>query len=88
MSEILQELGRKLVFPIDFRSQKNTERYQQLILIAGAILASLIGFFAQSLLYLVVTYGLAIVVAMVVVLPAYPAYTREKLDWVKPKISM
>lgn len=88
MSEIFQELGRKLIFPIDFHSQQRTERYQQIILMLGSFLACVVGFVSQSALYTVLVYGLAVLVAMVTVLPPYPHYTREKLEWVKPQINI
>lgn len=86
MSEILEDIRKKLVFPIDFPSQKKNEKLQAVILSVGAVLSCIIGFYTQSLFHLVVTYGLAYLTAIVAILPAYPAYTAHKLAWVHPRI--
>ncbi|QLQ81139.1 hypothetical protein HG537_0E04940 [Torulaspora globosa] len=86
MSEILEEIKHKLVFPIDFPSQRRTERIQNVILAMGSLLSCLVGFYMQSLTHLMVIYGLSIVIALIVVLPAYPSYTRRKLEWARSKI--
>lgn len=86
MSEILENIHKKLVFPIDFPSQKKNEKVQAVILSVGAVLSCIIGFYAQSLFYLLVTYGIAYLIAIVAILPAYPAYTAHKLVWVHPRI--
>lgn len=88
MSEILEEIKQKLVFPIDFPSQRNTERLINTILAAGSVVACLVGFYMQSLTYLLMIYGSVVVLTLIVVVPAYPSYTRRKLDWVKPKVSL
>lgn len=86
MSEILEEIRRKLVFPIDFPSQQRTERIQNIVLAAGSVLSCLVGFYTQSLAYLMVIYGFTVVLALIVVLPAYPSYTSRKLQWAKSNI--
>lgn len=86
MSEIFEDIRKKLVFPIDFPSQKKNEKLQAVILSIGAVLSCIIGFYAQSLFYLLVTYGIAFLIAIVAFLPAYPAYIAHKPEWVHPKI--
>lgn len=86
MSEILQDIQRKLIFPFDFPSQKLTETIQQAILFGGAFLACNVGFATQSLKYLLIIYGVAVVIAAIAVLPPYPMYTRRKLQWVQPQV--
>ncbi|QLL33578.1 hypothetical protein HG536_0E04890 [Torulaspora globosa] len=86
MSEILEEVKRKLVFPIDFPSQQRTERVQNIVLATGSVLSCLVGFYMQSLTHLMVIYGLAVVLALIAVLPAYPSYTSRKLEWAKSSI--
>lgn len=86
MSEVLQDIQRKLIFPLDFPSQKYTERLQQITLLIGAIIASIVGLSTQSLKNLIIVYGICIAITGLVVLPAYPAYTRRKLQWVQPKV--
>ena len=78
MSEILQDVQRKLVFPIDFPSQRKTEKFQQLSLMIGALVACILGFAQQSLK----------VITLICVLPAYPWYNKQKLRWAQPKIEI
>lgn len=86
MSELLQDIQRKLIFPLDFPSQRYTERLQQITLLIGAVIASIVGLSTQSLKNLVVVYGICIAITALLVLPAYPAYTRRKLQWVQPQV--
>ncbi|CAI4034421.1 hypothetical protein SMKI_10G2120 [Saccharomyces mikatae IFO 1815] len=88
MSAILQEVQRKLIFPIDFPSQRKTEKLQQLSLTIGAVLACILGFAQQSLNVLLVVYGISCAVTLIFVLPAYPWYNKQKLRWVQPKIEI
>lgn len=86
MSELLQDIQRKLIFPLDFPSQRYTERLQQITLLIGAVVASIVGLSTQSLKNLLVVYGICIAITALLVLPAYPAYTRRKLQWVQPQV--
>lgn len=86
MSEILEEIKKKLVFPLDFPSQEKAEFIQNALLAFGAFVSCLVGFYKQSLIWLLATYASAILLTLVVVLPAYPAYTARKVQWVRPKI--
>ncbi|QHS74249.1 signal peptidase complex subunit SPC1 SPAR_J02010 [Saccharomyces paradoxus] len=88
MSEILQDVQRKLIFPIDFPSQRKTEKFQQLSLTIGAVIACILGFTQQSLKVLLIAYGISCVVTLICVLPAYPWYNKQKLRWAQPKIEI
>ncbi|CAI4569228.1 CDA_G0029710.mRNA.1.CDS.1 [Saccharomyces cerevisiae] len=88
MSEILQDVQRKLVFPIDFPSQRKTEKFQQLSLMIGALVACIFGFAQQSLKVLLTAYGISCVITLICVLPAYPWYNKQKLRWAQPKIEI
>lgn len=86
MSELLQDFQKKLIFPLDFPSQRYTERLQKITLFIGALSASIIGLATQSLKNLLIVYGISIAITALVVIPAYPAYTKRKLQWVQPKV--
>lgn len=86
MSEILEEIKKTLVFPIDYPSQERTESLQNALLAIGAALSCITGFYMQSLIWLLAIYGFSVVLTLIVVLPAYPAYNARKLEWVRPKI--
>ncbi|CEP62660.1 signal peptidase complex subunit SPC1 LALA0_S06e00760g [Lachancea lanzarotensis] len=86
MSEVLQEIQKKLVFPIDFASQRRTDQLVHRALLFGTISASLIGFLTQSLFNLVIGFGATVALCMLVTLPSYTTYNKKRLEWVKPKI--
>ncbi|SCU97326.1 LANO_0E15742g1_1 [Lachancea nothofagi CBS 11611] len=86
MSELLQEIQKKLVFPIDFASQRKTDQLVFRTLFFGTVTASLIGFFTQSLLNLIICFGVTFALCLVAVLPSYHAYNKQRPEWVKPKI--
>ncbi|SCU79106.1 LAFA_0B00760g1_1 [Lachancea sp. 'fantastica'] len=86
MSEVLQDIQKKLVFPIDFASQRRTDRLVHRTLLFGTISTSLIGFFTQSLFNLMVGFGATVALCMLVALPSYTAYNKQRPEWVKPKI--
>ncbi|EJS43027.1 spc1p [Saccharomyces arboricola H-6] len=88
MSAILEDIQRKLILPIDFPSQRKTEKLQQLSLTIGALVACILGFAQQSLRTLLVTYGISCVITLMCVLPAYPWYNKQKLRWAQPKIQI
>lgn len=88
MSELLQDFQRKLVFPLDFPSQRYTEKLQQITLLIGAIVASIVGLTTQSLKNLIVVYVVVVALTALAVLPAYPAYTKRKLQWVQPQVNI
>ncbi|CCC69763.1 hypothetical protein NCAS_0D01820 [Naumovozyma castellii] len=87
MSAILDEIQKFLVLPIDFPSQKRTFELQQNILLIGAIAASIYGFLTQSLYNTLICYGVTFVVTLLLVVPPYPFYNKQKLQWVQPKLA-
>lgn len=88
MSEVLQEIQKKLVFPIDFASQRETDRLVNRTLIFGTIAACFIGLFTQSLANLMMSFGVSLALCFAAVLPSYSAYNKRRPEWVKTKISI
>ncbi|CCH59586.1 hypothetical protein TBLA_0B07700 [Henningerozyma blattae CBS 6284] len=84
---MLENIGRKLIFPIDFPSQKRTFHLQSVILLISALFASAFGFFTQSLLNLLICYAAGVLITMLLVVPPYPSYNKKKLQWVKPSMT-
>ncbi|KAG0653744.1 Signal peptidase complex subunit [Monosporozyma unispora] len=84
MSEIFSELGNKLVFPIDYESQRNTLKRQKLLISVGCIISCIVGFLSQSILQLLICYLCFIFVTCVLILPAYKSYNKKRLQFVKP----
>ncbi|CCH43245.1 Signal peptidase complex subunit SPC1 [Wickerhamomyces ciferrii] len=86
MDELLDTIRGVLDGPIDFKSQKFTEDISYKLLIVGAILSSLAGFVAQDIKVLLVFSGLTILVTLGIVIPPYPGYNTENIEWYSPKI--
>ncbi|CCE61106.1 hypothetical protein TPHA_0A00210 [Tetrapisispora phaffii CBS 4417] len=88
MSEILQDIGKKLVFPIDFKAQSSLTTKLNNILLVGSIFAMIYGYSTQSLSNAFYSYIAFISIAAMAVVPSYPSYNKHKLEWVKPKIAL
>ncbi|SCU91452.1 LADA_0F10044g1_1 [Lachancea dasiensis] len=86
MSELLHEIQKKLVFPIDFVSQRQVERLVYRILFFGTSAACLIGFVTQSMFNLLTCFGVSFTLCLIAVLPSYPAFNKQRPEWVKPRI--
>lgn len=86
MSELLQEISRIIVFPIDFPSQQYTEKLATRILAFGTVVSCSIGFVTQSLATLVYCYGACCLLCLLLVLPSYPTYNKRRLKWAGTKI--
>ena len=84
MSEIFSELGNKLVFPIDYESQRNTQKRQNLMISVGCVISCIVGLLSQSILQLLICYLCFVFVTCVVVLPVYKSYKQKPLEFVKP----
>lgn len=86
MSEIVESLKGILEGPIDYKSQKFTEQLSYKLLIAGAIVSSLVGFFTQDLKNLLIVAVLFVVITLGIILPPYPGYNTQKFEWYSPQI--
>lgn len=87
MSEILQEISRKLVFPIDYPSQKALSKRTTNLIKLVALVAFIYGCLTESIKNLLIAYASGIVVIGLIVVPPYPSYTRQKLVFVKPAVA-
>lgn len=85
MSEIFTDIANKLVLPIDYESQIDTQKRQTLVIVVGCILSCMIGFISQSIIQLLVCYLCFVFVAMVLVLPSYESYNKRRLRFVAPQ---
>jgi len=86
MDEIVDKIKSVLDGPIDYKSQKFTEDLSYKLLIIGAIISSLIGFVTQDIKNTLIFSALTIVVTLGIVLPPYPGYNNQKIEWYSPKI--
>ncbi|SCU79200.1 LAMI_0A07734g1_1 [Lachancea mirantina] len=86
MSEIMQEVQKKLTFPIDFASQRRADTLVFRVLLFGTITACFVGFLTQSVVNLVWCFGISYFLSLLAVLPSYPWYNKQRPTWVKTKI--
>ncbi|KAM0746352.1 SPC12-domain-containing protein [Meredithblackwellia eburnea MCA 4105] len=70
---------------IDFVGQEQTEKLARSILWAFTGISFLAGFFVQSLRLTFIIFTFGIVLALVLVLPAYPVYNTHPIKWL-PRI--
>ncbi|AET39795.1 signal peptidase complex subunit SPC1 Ecym_4783 [Eremothecium cymbalariae DBVPG len=80
--EVLQELGWKLLFPIDFESQRYTAAISSKLIAVGTVLGCLLGYFTNCCLMTVYTFGATYILTLLIVVPAYPAYNKKRVNWV------
>lgn len=86
MSDLVESLKGVLDGPIDYKSQKFTEQLSYKLLIVGAIISSFAGFLAQDIKVLLIFSALTVVVTLGIVVPPYPGYNTEKIQWYTPRI--
>lgn len=86
--DVLQDLGRHLVFPIDFESQAYTERISKLGLYAVTVISCVVGYASNSIKICAAVFVAGVIGVMAAVLPAYPAYNKNRPKWVSsgPKV--
>ncbi|AAS54815.1 AGR325Cp [Eremothecium gossypii ATCC 10895] len=80
--EIFNDLSRKLVFPIDYPSQRRVAKLTDIILGSGTLVSCLLGFYAGSLSLTLYAFAAAYGLALLLVVPAYGKYRQQKLAWV------
>ncbi|CDO94627.1 unnamed protein product [Kluyveromyces dobzhanskii CBS 2104] len=79
--DILQDIGRQLVFPIDFESQKYTESLSNKALYLITLISFISGCLTQSLIITGIVFVSGIVLVLAVVLPPYAAYNKQRPQW-------
>lgn len=85
MSQVLQEISKQLVFPIDYPSQQKLTDRTHYLIILSAIVAFIYGYIKQSIYQLLISYGIGIIITGLIIIPSYPMYNKKRLEFVKPK---
>lgn len=86
MSNIMEDINRSLQYPIDYTSQRSTQYRHKILLAVGALISCIIGFITQSILQLLICYGCFIVLTLIMIVPAYAKYNKNRLSWVSVKV--
>ncbi|CAG99476.1 signal peptidase complex subunit SPC1 [Kluyveromyces lactis] len=79
--EVLQDLGRQLVFPIDFESQSYTESISNKALYLITFFSFISGYLTESIKVSGIVFVLGLIVVLVIVLPPYSAYNKHRPQW-------
>lgn len=88
MDQVAAQINDLLEFPIDFEGQKKADRIISFFVPTAAILSVLAGFVTQSLLLLLVTFGLTVFVTLVLVLPPWAQYRQNPVKWLQVKYEL
>lgn len=67
-----------LEFTIDFQSQLFIDWFINIALYICSVASVLVGFWFQQVSYTIYSFGVGIVVVLLVVLPAYPSYNKNQ----------
>lgn len=86
MSDIVESIKSVLDGPIDYKSQKFTEQLSYKVLIVGAVISSLAGFAVQDIRTLLAFSAITILITLAIVVPPYPGYNNQKIEWYTPTI--
>lgn len=72
-------------FSIDFKGQEKVDKISKKILSIAIINSVLLGFIKQDITYVLYTFGAHLIVLFVIGLPAWPAYNKNPVDWLRVK---
>jgi signal peptidase complex subunit 1 len=72
---------------MDWQGQKLAEEIMQWGVLAAAIVAFLCGYFTSSFKVMLVVYGVLILIVLVLVVPDWPFFNKNPLQWLDPKLA-
>ncbi|KAK7682027.1 hypothetical protein QCA50_014991 [Cerrena zonata] len=78
MNDYVQSL---LEGKIDFEGQKQVDNIARFALIAATVISFIIGFALQSLRVTFGTFGGAVIILSLIIIPPWPAYNRHPVKW-------
>uniref|UniRef100_A0A915KI23 Signal peptidase complex subunit 1 n=1 Tax=Romanomermis culicivorax TaxID=13658 RepID=A0A915KI23_ROMCU len=81
----LDALIKKLPFAthFDFEGQRKAEKFFQIVIVIAGVIGFLIGYVAQQFSYTVFTVIGAFALCCLVVLPPWPCFHKNPLQWQK-----
>jgi signal peptidase complex subunit 1 len=87
MSDLLNTVRPYIEGPISFQAQKRMRDLSLLMLNVGGLVSFLIGFLAQDVSYTAYSFGVAVLLTLLVVVPPWPMNKGEELKWFEPKVA-
>lgn len=88
MDSLVATINSLLEFPIDFEGQKVANHLTIRCLSVGVVASILAGVLFNSIYTLVYTFAASLVVAVVIVVPAWPAYKKHPQSFLKVKYDL
>ncbi|GME67497.1 unnamed protein product [Ambrosiozyma monospora] len=79
-----ENIAPALAFNIDFKGQEKVTSLCQLITIIFSVIAFALGFILQDVLVTGYVMAVGTVILLVIALPAYPAYNKNPVTFLKP----
>ncbi|KAL7077855.1 hypothetical protein ACQ4LE_003373 [Meloidogyne hapla] len=77
----LPEWVQNISTHIDYEGQRKSERIFQVILVVHGVLGFIAGYMVQQLSVTIYTVGIGFFISCLVVLPPWPFYRRNPLNW-------
>lgn len=68
-------------FTIDFKSQLFIDTFITFSLYILSVVSVVIGFWFQQITYTIYSFGAGIILVLLVVLPAYPSYNKNQVEF-------
>ncbi|PWY98435.1 microsomal signal peptidase 12 kDa subunit, partial [Testicularia cyperi] len=65
----------------DFQGQRLADRIMQELLVLGAAIAFLVGYFRQDLYLCMLLYGAVFVATALISVPPWPMYNKHHVEW-------
>lgn len=78
---VYDNFSRPSIFVMDFVGQKLADMLSNVLLWMGAIVAFVVGFGLQNFEAMIATFGAAVAVVMLVVVPDWPFYNKHPIQW-------
>lgn len=88
MEQIAEKVNKAIEFPIDFEGQKKVNRLTCSLVYLAIPISVFAGFVTQNIINLVIAFAATILVTLVVVLPAWPLYNQNPVNWLEVKYGL
>lgn len=85
MDALAAQVNALVEFPIDFEGQKKVDRIVFFAIYAAIPISVLAGAVTQNIVNLLVAFAACVIVTLVVVLPAWPQYKKNPVEWLQVK---
>lgn len=69
---------------MDYKGQQKAERFFQVVIVAHGIIGFIIGYLFQQFSYTVYTLAFGFALCCLIILPPWPYFRRNNLNWQKP----